>query len=53
MERLTLSVAQVCEALGIGRTTVYALISRQALATVKIGRRTLITVDSVKSLLDS
>jgi excisionase family DNA binding protein len=51
MERLTLRVGEICEALGIGRTTVYKLIGQGDLETLKIGRRTFITKRSAQALI--
>lgn len=53
MECLTLSIPRACEVLGVGRTTVYSLISAKSLDAVKIGRRTLVTVSSVKALVQA
>ena len=38
--------------LGIGRTFLYGLIKKQKLVTVKIGRRTLVKMSSIKLLID-
>lgn len=53
MDMLLCSIADAGKALGVGRSTVYTLIADKALATVRIGRRRLIRVDSVRSLLDT
>jgi excisionase family DNA binding protein len=37
--------------LGVGRSTIYALLARGDLVAVKLGARTLITVESIESLL--
>jgi len=50
MEPLTLSINDTAKALGIGRSTVYALIKSGALDVIKIGRRTLLTTDSIRRL---
>ncbi len=44
------SIADAQRALGIGRTTAYRLIDAGKLEKVKIGRRTLIKVASIKAL---
>lgn len=44
------SIAGAQRALGIGRTTAYRLIDAGKLEKVKIGRRTLIKVASIKAL---
>lgn len=52
MEKLALTVAEVCSAVGIGRTTVYKLVAQGDLEILKIGRRTLITMCSAKALIE-
>lgn len=51
MEILTVSVAEACRLIGIGRTKVYELIKERRLETVKLGRRTLVKVRSIRTLL--
>ena len=53
MERLTYSPRQACEALGIGRTTLYQLIGHGRLRALSLGGRTLIPADSLQALLES
>lgn len=48
--RLTCSVAEACEATGLGRTKIYALISEGCLGSTTIGRRRLIDVTSLRQL---
>lgn len=50
MDPLLVSVAGAAEALNLGRTSVYALINDGRLETVKLGRRTLVRVESIKRL---
>ena len=52
MEPVTVTVQDACKALGLGSTKIYELISLNKLETVKIGRRTLIKVPSIKRLVD-
>lgn len=40
-----------CETLNLGRTSLYSLINTGRLDTVKLGRRTLIKVSSIKALI--
>jgi excisionase family DNA binding protein len=51
MEPLALSINETAKALSLGRTSIYALIREGRLETVKLGRRTLIKVASVRRLL--
>jgi excisionase family DNA binding protein len=51
MDRLMVSVAEACEMLSLGRTTIYKLIGDGRLIVVKVGRRTLIRVSSIRELV--
>ncbi len=51
METVAASIKQTCQALGLGRTTVYQLIKAGRLRTTKIGSRTLVTVESVRAIV--
>jgi excisionase family DNA binding protein len=46
--KLNYSVSEACEALGIGRTTLYFLIKQRELEVCRIGRRTLVPVRSIE-----
>lgn len=50
MEPYLASIPDAQRALGIGRSTAYRLIENGKLERVKIGRRTLIKVSSIKAL---
>jgi len=50
--RVMLSVEQAAEALGIGRTTAYALIKSGELDSVRIGRRRLVPADAPAAYFD-
>jgi len=52
MLNFTTSINEAAKALSLGRTSIYALINEGRLETVKIGRRRLIKVDSIKRLLE-
>ena len=50
MNAILASIPDAQRALGIGRSTAYRLIENGKLETVKIGRRTLIRVSSIRAL---
>ena len=50
MEPFLLPIPATCEALGIGRSKVYELINAGQLEIVKIGRRTLVRVASIRAM---
>jgi excisionase family DNA binding protein len=52
MEPVTVSINAAAKALGLGRTTIYALIGDGRLETVKLGRRHLIKTASIRQLID-
>ncbi len=52
MDPIAVSIAETGRALSLGRTTVYALINSGRLKTIKLGRRTLVMVESVHSLVE-
>ncbi|WP_410050918.1 excisionase family DNA-binding protein [Bradyrhizobium sp. SZCCHNR3054] len=50
-QRLTCTVAEACEATGLGRTKIYELIGNGRVTTTTIGRRRLVVVESLLSLV--
>lgn len=52
MEPLTTTVSGARQATGLGQTKIYELINSGQLETVKIGRRRLIKMDSIRALLN-
>jgi excisionase family DNA binding protein len=48
---MLLSINETAKALGLGRTSIYNFIKKDRLETVKLGRRTLIKVSSIKALI--
>ena len=52
MEQLTVTVGGASAALGLGRTKIYALVAEGKLKKRKVGRRTLITTESIRALVD-
>ena len=53
MELLAISINDTAKALGIGRSSVYTLLKSGRLDAIKIGRRTLLTTESIKLLAKS
>jgi excisionase family DNA binding protein len=52
-QRLTCTIAEACEATGLGRTKFYELIGDGLLATTTVGRRRLVLVRSLLSLIEA
>jgi excisionase family DNA binding protein len=52
-QRLACTVAEACEATGLGRTKLYELIGEGQLDTTTIGRRRLVMVHSLRTLLEA
>lgn len=47
------SIKETCDYLGIGRTSLYALIAAGDVIAIKIGRRTLISGQSLESFVEA
>jgi excisionase family DNA binding protein len=52
MDKLTLSVAEAADALGLGQTLVRELIDRGELPAVRVSRRVLVPVRGLRDYLD-
>jgi len=52
MERISVTVATAREMTGLGNTKIYELLASGQLKRVKIGRRTLITIASIRALIE-
>ena len=52
MEQLTITVQMAGEVLGLGSTKLYELLASGELTRVKIGRRTLVTTESIRALVN-
>jgi excisionase family DNA binding protein len=52
-QRLSCTIAQACEVTGLGRTMLYELIGNGHLITTTVGRRRLVLVRSLMSLLET
>jgi excisionase family DNA binding protein len=53
MEALAVSINDAAKALALGRTSIYAMIADGRLEAFKLGRRRLITVESIRRLVAS
>lgn len=51
MEPLALSINDTAKALGLGRTSIYAMIADGRLEAFRLGRRRLIRTESIKRLV--
>lgn len=50
MDNVLISIPDAGKMLSVGRSTLYRLIAEKQLETVKIGRRTLVRVASIRAL---
>jgi excisionase family DNA binding protein len=50
MEALAVSISDAAKALELGRTSIYAMIADRRLEAFKLGRRRLVTVESIRRL---
>ena len=50
MDPVLISIMEAAKILSLGRTSIYDLINSGALETRKIGRRRLVTVESIRRL---
>lgn len=53
VEVLATSINDTAKALGLGRTSIYAMIADGRLEAFKLGRRTLVKVVSIRRLIDA
>jgi len=51
MQPIVTSINDAAKALSLGRTSIYALIREGRLEAVKLGRRTLVKIESVHRLI--
>ena len=52
MERILLRAADVCEALGLGKSKVYEMIAAGTLPSVRIGRSVRVPADGLRRLIE-
>jgi excisionase family DNA binding protein len=50
-KRLAVSIEEARHIVGLSRTTLYALAKANRIAVVKVGRRTLVTTESLRALI--
>ncbi len=53
MQPIFLSINETAKALGLGRTSIYGLLRSGRLEAVKLGRRTLVKVESIRRLIET
>jgi excisionase family DNA binding protein len=53
MEPLAVSINDTVKVLGVGRTSVYAMIKDGRLEAFKLGRRTLVKAESIRRLVEA
>ena len=53
IEPIAIPIPQACNFIGVGRSTMYKLINTGEVETIAIGKRRLIVVESLKSLVAS
>jgi excisionase family DNA binding protein len=51
-ERISATIAEACEASGLGRTKIYEMIAERKIETRKVGSRTLVLVPSLLTAID-
>jgi len=51
MEPLALSINDTAKALGLGRTSIYAMIANGQLDAFRLGRRRLVRMESIRRLV--
>lgn len=51
-ESLAVRIPQAAQLLGIGRSSIYELINKGELETIKIGRSTLIPMDTLRAFIE-
>jgi excisionase family DNA binding protein len=52
LSRLLLDYEEAGDALNVGRTTIYKLVAAGEITPVKIGKRSLVTADSVRAYVN-
>ena len=53
VEKLAFTINETANAIGVGRTKVYNLISEGKIPTIKIGKRTLVPADGLRAFMAS
>lgn len=53
VERLAVPIPAAMKMLGVGRSTIYGLMSQNKVVARKIGRRTVVTTSSIRAFLEA
>lgn len=51
--KITATVKEACQMTGLGKTKLYELIGNGSVKTTRIGRRRLVNVDSIRTLIEA
>lgn len=52
MEKLTITVKEMAELLGVGRPMAYALVNRSDFPVIRLGRKIVIPIEKLKQWMD-
>lgn len=52
MEPITVTTAEAARSIGIGKTKLFALIGEGRLKTIRLGGKVLVTVESIRQLVE-
>lgn len=52
MEPITVTTAEAARSIGIGKTKLFALIGEGRLETIRLGGKVLVTVESIRQLVE-
>lgn len=52
-QRLTVSINEAADTLGVGRNTIYKMLKERKLRSVSLGSRNMVTTDSIRTLVSA
>lgn len=52
MEPVTITISNAMSVIGIGQTKIYELMNNGTLQTVRVGRRRLVKIESIRALVN-